>query len=154
MLHDIKIRRVSPYSAAQMYALVADVARYREFFPYCVESTILARRKGFLSARLGFAHKMWRDNFLSDVQLDAKRHEIRVQGARGLFSQLSVHWRFAPRRQGGSVVRVSLHFGLAARPLAFMFRSLRERMVEKAVVIFEARADALYGGSAPKRAAS
>ena len=154
MMHDIKINRVSPYSAAQMYALVADVARYREFLPYCVESTILARRKGFLSARLGFAHKMWRDNFLSDVQLDDKKYEIRARGARGLFSQLSVHWRFAPRRQGGSVVRVSLNFGLATRALTLMFRPLRQRAVEKAVAIFEARADALYGGSARKRAAS
>ncbi|MCY4505052.1 MAG: type II toxin-antitoxin system RatA family toxin [Hyphomicrobiales bacterium] len=150
MLHDIRLRRKSPYSAAQMYALVADVARYREFLPYCVESRILKRQRDRLSARLGFAHKVWRDSFLSDLRLDEARGEIRVRGARGIFSQLSVQWRFADDAKGGSVVEVALRFGLAARALSSLFRPLRRRTVEKAVQVFEARADALYGSARKK----
>jgi coenzyme Q-binding protein COQ10 len=33
--------RVVPYSAAEMYAVVSNVAAYRQFLPWCLESTIL-----------------------------------------------------------------------------------------------------------------
>lgn len=151
MMHDIQLRRASPYSAAQMYAMVADVARYREFLPYCVDSAIVTRRRGFLSARLGFAHTLWQESFLSHVQLNEPRREIRATGAQGLFSQLTVRWRFVDQPKGGSVVELSLRFGLAARALARLFRPLRRRAVDKAVAVFEARADALYGAARSRR---
>jgi len=39
-------KRVVPYSADQMYALIADVARYPEFLPWCAAARIRETRPG------------------------------------------------------------------------------------------------------------
>jgi len=38
-------KRKMPYSADQMYALIADVEAYREFLPWCQAARIRSRRE-------------------------------------------------------------------------------------------------------------
>ena len=43
------------YSAAEMYALVTDVARYPEFLPWCSHARVLSETESGMTAEVGIA---------------------------------------------------------------------------------------------------
>ena len=60
-------KRVLPYQADQMYALVADVASYPEFLPWCAAARIRSRQKTgaveVVEADLVISFKVFRERF-------------------------------------------------------------------------------------------
>ena len=62
-----------PYTADQMYNLVADVARYPEFLPWTAAARILETRdegdRTIMLADLVLSFKVFRDKFASRVTL-------------------------------------------------------------------------------------
>ena len=65
--------KILPYSAEQMYSLVADVAAYPEFLPWCsaarLRSTVLEGSSEILEADLVISFKVFRERFGSRVTL-------------------------------------------------------------------------------------
>ena len=63
--------KILPYSAEQMYSLVADVAAYPEFLPWCsaarLRSTVLEGSSEILEADLVISFKVFRERFGSRV---------------------------------------------------------------------------------------
>ncbi|HSF77499.1 MAG TPA: type II toxin-antitoxin system RatA family toxin, partial [Steroidobacteraceae bacterium] len=51
----MKRSAIVPYSATQMYDLVADVERYPEFLPWCTAAEVLSRDGEDVTARLALA---------------------------------------------------------------------------------------------------
>ena len=90
--------RKMPYSADQMYALVADVARYPEFLPWCAAARIRAVTtrdgKDVIDADLVISFKLFREKFASRVTLDQASKKIDVEYLDGPFRYLKNHWRF------------------------------------------------------------
>src|SRR3954454_19606013 len=75
-------RRPVPYSAEQMYALVAEVERYPEFLPWCLAAKIRQREGSVIYADLVIGFRMVRERFTSRVALQAG-HRIDVSYAEG-----------------------------------------------------------------------
>ncbi|MCZ6894741.1 MAG: hypothetical protein O7H40_11935, partial [Gammaproteobacteria bacterium] len=48
----VKRKAFSPFTSAQMYALVNDVSSYPSFLPWCAEAMVLARDENTMQARL------------------------------------------------------------------------------------------------------
>src|SRR6476620_7174463 len=77
-------KRVVPYSADQMYALIADVARYPEFLPWCAAARIRETRPGpdgttVMDADLVISFKVYRERFGSRVTLAPADRTIDVE---------------------------------------------------------------------------
>ena len=70
-------QRVLPYTAEQLFDLVADVGRYPEFLPWCVGARIRERSDTLIVADLLIGFRMFRERFTSRVTLDRPR---RVDG--------------------------------------------------------------------------
>eukprot|EP00949_MAST-11_sp_MAST-11-sp1_P001034 g1034.t1 len=85
---------VVPYSREHIHSVVADVRRYREFVPHCVESTVLSRQHDGMVARLGVGFRALPPiSYISRVKLGedtivAESHDT------GLFKVLRSKWHF------------------------------------------------------------
>ena len=140
-----------PYRADQMFALVADVARYPEFLPWCVGCRI-RRHEGpdAFIADLAIGFKMIRERFTSRVALGWP-HRIDVVYYDGPFRYLNNHWRFATDGQGHCVIDFFIDFEFRSRTLQKAMGRLFNEAVQRMVNAFERRAYALYGLEPPLR---
>jgi|TARA_R110001606_G_scaffold10816_7_gene46618 coenzyme Q-binding protein COQ10 len=135
-----------PYSAAQMYALVADVGRYQEFLPWVVGTRIRANSETEMLADVLVGFKGLREQFSSRV-IKAHNRSIDVDYLDGPLKQLHNEWRFRSRESGGCHVDFYVEFTFKNR----MFEKLAGQMFAKALNkmtgAFVDRAGEIYGSS-------
>lgn len=90
-------KRNMPYSADQMFDLVAQVDLYPQFLPWCLASRITKREGHVFYADLVIGYKMVREKFSSRVTALRPDH-IHVEYLEGPMHYLSNHWLFTRRR--------------------------------------------------------
>jgi coenzyme Q-binding protein COQ10 len=137
--------RVVPYSADQMFALVADVARYPEYLPWVTAARITSSSGDTFNADVLVGYKSFREKFSSRVVLDRKARAILAEGLAGPFKHLTNRWRFEPNAGGGCTIHFDIDFEFSLRMLERLFGSLFDRAVTKMTDAFEERAAQLYG---------
>lgn len=140
--------RTLPYSADQMFDLVADVGRYPEFLPWCTAARIRSCKPcpegEEMHADLIIGFQLFRERFGSRVLLDRNARHIQTEYLDGPFRYLKSNWHFKPEEQGCSVAfDVDFEFKniiLQKAAGLFFFEAM-----QKIVRAFETRADTLYG---------
>jgi len=137
-------RRKLPYTAEQLFDLVADVERYPEFLPWCVGARIRERKENTIVADLLIGFRMIRERFTSKVVLDRPRR-IDVAYSEGPFKYLDNHWIFIPQEDGGCVIDFHVDFEFRSRLLQKVIEVLFNEAIRRMVSAFEGRARALYG---------
>ncbi len=144
-------RRV-PFTADEMFAVVADVESYPEFLPLCEELVVTAREAGSthttLTAIMSVGYHAIRERFTSRVTLRPDRHEIDVQKIDGPFARLSNRWRFRDVA-GGCEIHFHIDYAFSSRMLAMLMGALFDKAVRKYTDAFEARARSIYGAARP-----
>lgn len=139
----IKKAKVVPYSQQQMYALVNDVAKYHEFVPWCVESTVLDQNEDEIRATLGFASKGLSKSFTTLNRLQPhKMIEIRLVD--GPFRHLEGFWQFDALEAGKSRVSLDLEFEFSAKLVSMMFGPVFNQVASTLVDAFCNRAMEVY----------
>jgi len=142
-----------PYPPDLVLALVADVARYPEFLPWCVGARLRERQSTpageIFIADLIVAFKGFRDRYTSRVTV-TKPHEVRVDYISGPFKHLDTLWHFSAGEAGGTHVDFTLDFEFRNPILQALIGRLFEEAVEKMTGAFLARAHALYGADAAR----
>jgi coenzyme Q-binding protein COQ10 len=144
--------RTLPYSAQQMYDLVADVARYPEFLPWTAAARIRSRKEEgdheVMLADLVVSFKVFRERFGSRVTLWPARSRIDTEYIEGPFKHLHSRWEFRDVDGGGSEVHFEVDFEfrniLLQKAAGLFFFEAMQRIVRA----FEARAHQLYGAPA------
>jgi len=137
-------QRVMPYSAVQMFNLVADVARYPEFLPWCTGARIREKRDDLIVADLMIGFKMVRERFTSRVRIDRQALQIDVEYIDGPFKYLQNHWKFIDIENGHCRVDFHLEFEFRSLMLQKLIGVLFHEAVRRMVSAFEARAKQLY----------
>jgi len=137
--------RVVPYTADQMFALVADVERYPEFLPWITAARIKARDGDVFAADVLVGFKSFREKFTSRVTLDRASRLIVAEYIEGPFKHLTNRWHFEPASDGGCIVDFDIDFAFKMRVLEQLIGALFDRAVMKMTDAFEKRAHALYG---------
>lgn len=89
----IRETRRLPYSADQMFDLVADVARYGEFLPWVIATRVRSNSETEMVADMVVGFKAIRESFTSRVRKDRPR-EIDVHYLDGPLSDLDNVWTF------------------------------------------------------------
>lgn len=136
-------QRVLPYTPEQLFELVADVARYPEFLPWCVASRIRSRDGDVFFADLVIGFKMVRERFTSKVTL-SRPGRVDVTYTEGPFKHLNNHWIFKPHPQG-TEIDFYVDFEFRSKLLQTMIGALFNEAVKLMVGAFEKRARQLYG---------
>ncbi len=141
--------RVLPYSAAQIYDLVADVARYPEFIPWTVAARIRSvvdqGDHRLMQADLIIGFKMFREKFGSRVRLFDEEMRIETAYIDGPFHHMISNWRMRDRPEGGCEVSFDVDFEFKSRLLQGAAGMFFHEAMTRIVRAFEARAAALYG---------
>ena len=140
--------RTLPYTAAQMYALVGDVASYPEFLPWTSAARIKSRElKGdteIIIADLVISFKVFRERFSSKVTMVPDAQRIETEYLDGPFKFLRSTWQFADV-DGGCEVKFFVEFEFKSRLLQGAAGMFFNEAMQRVVRAFEARAKELHG---------
>ena len=142
-------KRVLPYTSAQMFDLVADVAKYPQFLPWVIASRITKRDGNVFYADLVIGFKMFRETFTSRVTALRPDH-VHVEYISGPMKHLSNHWRFIDNEGGGTTIDFFLDFEFRSPIMQRVVGVLFQEAVRRMVAAFEARARVLYGAPPSK----
>lgn len=146
--------RRMPYSAEQMFDLIAAIDKYPEFLPWCSAARIRERRmrddgSEVVDADLVISFKVYRERFASRVVLYPEARKIDVSYLDGPFRYLANHWHFLPadRAAEGRACDVDffVDFEFKSRTLQMVIGAVFQQAMERIVRAFEARARDLYG---------
>lgn len=138
-----------PYRADQMFALVADVARYPEFLPWTAAARIRSRKPveggELMEADLVISFKVFRERFGSRVTLLPGQNRILTEYIDGPFKHLKSVWTFADRPEGGCDVGFEVDFEFRNAILAGIIGLVFNEAMQRVVRAFESRAKVLCG---------
>ncbi len=141
----IRETRRLPYTAEQMFDLVADVARYGEFLPWVVATRVKSDSETEMVADMLIGFNALREKFTSKV-IKQRAERIEVIYLDGPMRDLDNVWHFRPTADGCEIdFKVEFTFRNA------VFEALAgqyfDRAFRKMVNAFEDRAEKLYGSS-------
>lgn len=140
--------RQLPYSAQQMYDLVADVGRYPEFLPWTAAARIRSDEdRGdhrVMDADLVISFKVFRERFTSRVVLWPEAKKIDTEYLDGPFKYMKSNWHFEDNLEGCQVhffVDFEFRNAILQKVIGVVFNEAMQRIVRA----FENRAKELYG---------
>ena len=140
-----------PYTAQQMYDLVADVGSYPEFLPWCAAARIRQLTpqpdgSEVMEADLVISFKVFRERFGSRVVLWPETYKIDTEYLDGPFRYMKSNWAFADAGDGSCDVSFFVDFEFKNAILQGIIGVVFNEAMQRIVRAFERRADALYGG--------
>jgi len=131
------------YTAAQMFSLVNDVARYPEFLPWCVGARVEDDAAGERIATLQVARGVLQTEFTTRNVL-LQDAQIHMQLLHGPFRDLIGEWRFEAIGTRGSRVHFRVEFEFKNRLSAAAFNSVFEALCGTIIDAFVLRAQIIY----------
>jgi coenzyme Q-binding protein COQ10 len=139
-----------PYTAQQMYDLVADVPSYPAFLPWCAAARV--RRETdqgdgsvLMEADLVISFKVFRERFGSRVVLFPERMKIDTEYIDGPFRYMKSNWAFADAEDGGCDVSFFVDFEFKNAILQGIVGVVFNEAMQRIVRAFERRAAELHG---------
>lgn len=141
-------RRV-PFTAQQMYAVVADVEHYPEFLPMCTGLRITSRQEtpegAVLVATMSVGYKAIRESFTTRVTLNPSVPRVDVSYLNGPFSHLTNRWLFVDLEPGASEIDFYITYQFRSAMLGALVGAVFDQAFRKFTEAFEARARKVYG---------
>ncbi|MFE3835752.1 type II toxin-antitoxin system RatA family toxin [Pseudogemmobacter sonorensis] len=143
-----------PYTARQMFDLVADVESYPKFLPWNAAARIRSRTPletggetggEVMEADLVISFKVFRERFGSRVTLLPGESRILTEYLDGPFRYMRSTWGFRDREEGGCAVEFFVDFEFRNAILQGIIGLVFNEAMQRIVRAFEARAEALYG---------
>lgn len=138
-------RRIIGYTPKQVYDVVIDVDKYKEFLPFIEKSQVLKKIKNQMEAELMINYKLGTFSYTSSI--DFKENEfVKVSVKDGLFKYLNNNWEFAP---GPKEKTCNLYFSIDFEFSSSLYQSLAETFISTSFktmsTTFETRCQQLYG---------
>jgi ribosome-associated toxin RatA of RatAB toxin-antitoxin module len=143
-MREVRRSALLPYSATQVFDLVAGVERYPEFLPWCTGAAVLAREGELVTAELSLARGGASARFTTTNRLVPGQY-LEMRLLEGPFRALEGRWDFLPIGEAGSRVELHMRFetqsSLAGLVLGPVFEGICNQLVDS----FARRARQIYG---------
>lgn len=134
-----------PYTADDMFGLVADVGHYPDYLPWCVGARIRQREpegtNEVLTADLIVSYKMFREQFTSRVVLKKVDRVIDVHYVQGPFKYLTNKWHFEPLDSGGCRIHFYIDFEFRSTTLQKLMNGVFAKAFSRLMQAFIDEAD-------------
>ncbi|MDG2002870.1 MAG: type II toxin-antitoxin system RatA family toxin [Novosphingobium sp.] len=140
-IHEV---RCLPYSAEQMFDLVADVGSYSKFLPWVIATRVKSDEATHMVADMLVGFKSLREKFTSRVE-KRRPDEIRVHYVDGPLRDLDNIWLFRPLGPAECEVEFTVDFTFRNPLFEKIAGQYFDRAFRKMVNAFEERAAELHG---------
>ena len=128
-----------PYTAVQMYALVADIASYREFLPWCQDSVVISSASEIVTARLKIGFESLNTEFTTVNTLqEPTSMDMSLQD--GPFQVLEGKWAFQQLGEQGCSVTLNMQFEFSNSVQDMLMGASFERICDQLIDAFIQRA--------------
>ncbi len=143
-MHSIERSVLVPYSAAQMFELVAGVEKYPEFMPWCGGSSVSESDERGMKASVTIAMAGLRQTFTTQ-NTHTYPTLIELELIDGPFSDLHGCWAFVPLSDEACKVVFTLRYAFSSRTLEKLVGPVFNRVANSFIDSFSKRADVCYG---------
>lgn len=141
-------KRQVPFTADEMFALVADIERYPEFLPFCTGLKVLSRKPRVdgeeLVARMSVGYKAVAESFTTRVTATPAERRINVAYLDGPFRYLENRWKLIDG-PNGSTIDFFIAYEFKSRLLAMLVGAMFDQIFRSFAEAFEKRARDVYG---------
>ncbi len=143
-MHSVERSILVPYSAEQMFDLVAAVDQYPEFMPWCGGSEVHWRNEEGMQASVTISLAGLKQTFTT---LNRHRYPelIELELVDGPFSELTGKWVFQALSADACKVVFTLNYTFASKTLAKLVGPIFNRIANSFIDSFNQRAEACYG---------
>jgi len=135
---------IVPYSAHQMFDLVADIPSYPKFLPWCGGARITSAQGDEVIAAIDVAYSGVHRTF-STRNLLQRDKMMEIQLLEGPFSYLQGFWQFKALDEQSSKISLDLEFDVANRIVGLALTPVFSNIANQLVDRFHRRATELYG---------
>jgi ribosome-associated toxin RatA of RatAB toxin-antitoxin module len=143
-MQNINKEKIVPYSAANMYSLVADIEKYPDFVPYCTNSEIISSFDSHVEASieisyLGISKRLVTKNTITP------NSQITMALVEGPIDMLCGCWSFIHINNTISKVSLEIELSDSNKSLRMILPGLLDKASSQIMSSFIARAKKLYG---------
>jgi ribosome-associated toxin RatA of RatAB toxin-antitoxin module len=143
-MHTVHRSVLVPYSAGQMFKLVADVEKYPEFMPWCGGARVDTRDDGGMQASITISIAGLRQTFTTrNTHVYPDRIDLELVD--GPFSMLRGRWEFQPLAEDACKVLFTLEYTFSSRALETLVGPVFNRIASSFIDSFTKRAQTQYG---------
>ena len=135
---------IVPYSAQQMFELVADIPSYPKFLPWCGGARIISTQGDEVVAAIDIAYSGVHRTF-STRNLLQRDKMMEIQLLEGPFSYLQGFWQFKALDEQACKISLDLEFDVANRIVGLALTPVFSNIANQLVDRFHRRATELYG---------
>ncbi len=143
-MHKIERSALVPYSAQEMYALVADIPRYREFLNWCDDANVITEEGDAVTASIKIAYKGLKKWFTTRNTMKPFE-SITMKHVEGPFRHLEGVWRFTALDETACKIELDLHFDFDNKVVAALVGPVFSHISNTQVDAFHKRAQLVYG---------
>jgi len=133
-----------PYTAAEMYSLVDDIAAYPSFLPWCKDAKVLSRDEDEVRATIAIAKSGVHKSFTTFNRLQHNKM-IEMRLLEGPFHHLEGFWRFDALDDRGCKVSLDLEFEFSNIIIKLTVGPVFDQIANTLVDAFCERAIEVYG---------
>ncbi|MBV6271995.1 type II toxin-antitoxin system RatA family toxin [Alcaligenaceae bacterium CGII-47] len=142
-MHTVQRSVLVPYQCAQMFDLVADVARYPEFMPWCGGAHVRHQDEHGMEATIQISIAGIRQSFTTRNDHDYP-NRITFHLVDGPFSSLTGNWTFQPLGDDGCKVLYTMEYAFSSRTLGAVVGPVFNRIASSFIDSFTERAHVVY----------
>ncbi|AUR52156.1 type II toxin-antitoxin system RatA family toxin [Aquella oligotrophica] len=134
---------ITPYTPAQMYALVSDVANYKNYLPWCPSSEILKTDGNKIIGRVDISYLKVKAHFTTE-NINTQNERIDMNLVDGPFKQLHGHWKFIPLGENGCKIEFKLDYKFSNIIIEKLIGAVFELVIKNIVDSFVKKAHEIY----------
>lgn len=143
-MHKVERSALVPYSAEEMYVLVADIPRYGEFLNWCDTASVISEQGDTVTASIMIAFKGLKRKFTTKNTMKPFE-SITMKHVEGPFRHLEGVWRFTPLDEKACKIELDLHFDFDSKVVAALVGPVFSHISNTQVDAFHKRAQLIYG---------
>ena len=133
-----------PYSASQMYTIVADIRTYPEFLNWCEVVEIIDEQEFEVVAKLKISYSKLNIQLTTRNQ-NIPNERIVMSLVEGPFSSLEGVWAFKRLSPNACKVSINMQFDFDRSVVSNVFSKVFEKVISMQLDAFQKRAQKIYG---------
>lgn len=134
---------ITPFTPAQMYALVSDIENYKNYLPWCPSSQVLKSDGNKIIGRVDISYLKVKAHFTTE-NINTENQRIDLSLVDGPFKQMKGHWIFTHLGETGCKIEFKLDYAFSNFIIQKVIGTVFEMVIKSIVDSFVKKAHEIY----------